>query len=170
MPFGSCPLYTWRQRQIAEKTQHMPYFLKAGGSRISNMTKWWSTSQLYVGQPEFLLPSRGPFWNLRSCLTGSAQKVLSVEDDKIPTRKVKAKRYAMGKCDALTETFSILIRVLPSSTLRTIWAEPVKTVKSFVGFWGGAQKYIIGKSIVVSVFRHEASFHHLSSSLSLSQG
>ena len=78
---------------------------------------------------------------LQGVFSGPALKVLSVEDDKIPTRKVKAKRYAMGKCDALTETFSILIRVLPSSTLGTIWAEPVKnhpvSAQNYVSPWVG---------------------------------
>ena len=58
-------------------------FQKAEGSKISNMTFWPINPSTFVGQPdqtrpkwshkschtisaEFLVPSRGPFWNLRS--------------------------------------------------------------------------------------------------------
>ena len=47
-------------------------------------------------------------------LTGPALKVLSVEDGKIPTKKVKV--HGKFLCD--TFAFTFLVGILPSSTLR----------------------------------------------------
>ena len=57
--------------------------------------------------------------------TGPAQKVLSVKDDKIPTKKVKVD-HPTARCEVLTLTFTFLVGILPASTLRTFWAGPVK--------------------------------------------
>ena len=49
--------------------------------------------------------------------TGSAPK--SVEDGKIPTKKVKVDLSQTARCEVLTLTFTFLVGILPSSTLRT---------------------------------------------------
>ena len=59
-------------------------------------------------------------------LTGSALKVLSAGDGKIPTKKSESKGMSQRICEVLTPTFTFLVGILPSSTLRTFWAETVK--------------------------------------------
>ena len=46
-------------------------------------------------------------------LTGSAPKVLSVGDGKIPTKKVKVRECHRKKCEVLTQTFTFLVGILP---------------------------------------------------------
>ena len=59
-------------------------------------------------------------------LTGSALKVLSVGNGKIPTKKSESKGMPQRKCEVLTQTFTFLVGVLQSPALRTLRAEPVK--------------------------------------------
>ena len=51
-------------------------------------------------------------------LTGPALKVLSVGDGKIPTKKRESKGISQRKYEALTQTFTFLIGILPSPTLK----------------------------------------------------
>ena len=77
--------------------------------------------------PFFTIYSDGPLCYLRVqdvFSTGSALKVLNVGDGKISTKKVKVD--VQRKLEALTQTFTFLVGVLQSPTLRTFGAEPVK--------------------------------------------
>ena len=59
-------------------------------------------------------------------LTGSALKVLSVGDGKISTKKVKVRISHRENVKFFTQTFTFLVGILPSPTLRTFRAGPVK--------------------------------------------